>query len=342
MRSMFWLVLVLLVGFPVGSMAQEPSIQEDLLKIRRDPPPEALTQGHSYLTSDESELYLFKPYVTQRGGLYVGIGTDPNYVFAAWSKADVAVLVDFDQNVVDLHQVYAAFFAKAATPAEFVALWEKKNEEAAHAAIDAFDAKRAKRLKRIYKSGRRKVLPRLEWMRDHWPTLGASTFVDDLEQYRFIAKMSKEGRIYSVRGDLTKDKTMKDIGKFAKKHDLKVTTLYLTNAEYYFTFETGDYVANITGLPMEDDSIVLHTFPRSQKEYRYIFETGPHYQAWVKSGKMADLRELIRRRAKKIEGHENLLQITKMPDGTDTAEPTPKAEPKKTSPVTKPAVKAAE
>ncbi len=326
MRLIIWLILVLLVGFPVGSMAQESLLQDDLKKIRRDPPPESLTQGHSYLTSDEAELYLFKPYVTPRGGLYVGIGTDPNYVFAAWSKADVAVLVDFDQNVVDLHQVYAAFFAKAATPAEFLALWEKKNKEAADAAIDAFDAKRAKRLKRIYQAGRRKVLPRLEWMRDEWPKLGAATFASDLEQYKYVAKMSNEGRIYSVRGDLTKDKTMSDLGKFAKKHNLFVTTLYLTNAEYYFTFETGDYVANITGLPMEDDSIVLHTFPRSQKEYRYIFETGPHYQAWLKSGKMADLRELIRRRAKKVEGQEHLLQITKLPDGTDTAAPVAKPE----------------
>lgn len=324
---MRWLAFLFLIclHFPALTLAQEASYADDFQKIRRDPPPEQLTQGHSYLTSDESELYLFKDVVTPRGGLYVGLGTDPNYVFAAWSNAEAAVFMDFDQNVVDLHRVYGAFFLAAKTPAEFLQLWDKTNEAQAHAAIDAFDAKRAKWLKRIYTQGRKKVLARLIWMRDHWPEKGAQTFVSDQTQYDYCVRLWKEGRVYSVRGDLTKDKTMSDIAKFAKRRGLNITTLYLTNAEYYFTFATGDYVKNITGLPMVDDSVVLHTFPRSQKEYRYIYETGPVYQAWVKSGKVADLRELMQRRAKRVEGQEWLFRITKLPNGVDTAAP---AEPK--------------
>ncbi|MEZ4462430.1 MAG: hypothetical protein R3E66_22445 [bacterium] len=320
MRMFGWLVLVCLVGFHAPLMAQETSLADDFKKIRRDPPPESLTQGHSYLTSDEAELYLFKDAVTERGGLYVGLGTDPNYVFAAWSKADVAVLVDFDQNVVDLHAVYGAFFKQAKTPQEFIALWEKTAEESAHAAIDAFDAKRAKRLKRIYKAGRKKVLARLEWMRDTWPGFGASTFANDAAQYTYVAKMWNEGRVHAVRGDLTKDKTMSDIAKFAKRRGLNLTTLYLTNAEYYFPFETEQYPSNIMGLPMPEDSVVLHTFPRSQKEYRYVYQTGPVYQAWIKSKKVEDLRALIRRAAKKVGDQDHLYRITKLPNGKDTAQ----------------------
>lgn len=327
MRAFVIVLLLLLCGTATPAFAQSSPFGEDFHKIRRDPPPEQLTQGHSYLTSDESELYLFKNVVTPRGGLYVGLGTDPNYVFAAWANADAMILMDFDQNVVDLHRVYGAFFRVAKTPAEFLALWDKDNEAAAHTAIEAAEPKRAKWLKRIYAQGRKKVKARLEWMRDTWPPLGAQTFASDQTQYDYCVKMVVEDRVHAVRGDLTKDKTMSDIAKFARKHGLQISTLYLTNAEYYFEFATGDYIKNITGLPMPDDSIVLHTFPRSQKEYRYVYEPGPVYQAWVKSEKVKDLRELIQRRAKKVEGTEWLFTIRKWPNGKDVlpASPQPPA-----------------
>lgn len=319
-----WL-LVCLIGIHSPAWGQGRTLAEDFKKIRRDPPPEQLTQGHSYLTSDEADLYLFKDVVTPRGGLLVGLGTDPNYVFAAWSMADVMVLVDFDQNVVDLHAVYAAFFKQAQTPEEFVGLWAKDAQEQAEAAIDAYDAKRRQRLKRLYRSARKKVLARLEWMRDTWPALGASTFVSDIGQYQFVSKLSRDGKIYAVRGDLTKDKTMRDVGEFARRRNLQITTLYMTNAEYYFPFETGEFVANIAGLPLAEDSVVLHTFPRSQTEYRYIYQAGPVYQAWVKSNKVEDLRALIRRAAKKVDGQDYLYRITKLPNGKDALKSEPKA-----------------
>jgi len=307
MKILLTLLIALLFGaIGTSAFADEPTPTTDpiadLQKIRFDSPPEALTQNRTYYVSDENELHLFRKVITPRKGIYLGLGSDPNYVFGAWAQAEYMILLDFDQNIVDLHRIYGAFFIESANVEAFLTLWTKDGEEAAHAAIEKHHPKRANWLKRIYADARRRVPARLEWMNTAFPENGAPTFLNDPAQYTFIRKMWQEGRIRPVRGDLTKEKAMSDVAAFARKHDLEVRTLYLTNAEYYFPFETGEYVNNITGLPMPDDSVVLHTFPRSQTEYRQIYESGPVYQKYVKSGKYENLRALLRRTKQLEEG----------------------------------------
>lgn len=295
-----WLIILLCLGSATPVLALPPEAIEALEKIPSDPPPEALTQNRSYYASDEHELYLFKEVIKERGGIYMGLGTDPNYVFAAWANAELILIVDFDQNIVDLHKIYGAFFKTADSPETFLNLWKKENQEFAYAAIDAHNTKRAKWLKRVYDAGRKRVYERLVWMKDTYPKHNVTTFLDDPAQYAYIQKMWREGKVRAYRGDLTKDKTLTAIGKFAKKNQLEVRTLYLTNAEYYFPFATGNYVKNITGLPMPEDSVVLHTFPRGNKEYRQLYHSGPAYQKVLKGGKYTDLRDLMMRRAKRV------------------------------------------
>ncbi len=289
----------------------------ELQQVRADPEPEELTQGRHYVTSDEYAHYLFRKVIDDMGGVYIGLGTDQNYFLAGWSKPDVMILYDFDQYIVDLHSVYGVLFKRAKTPVEFLELFSTKMETSVVEDIQkAFpDEKTAKKLTKMYTRHRRQILRRLKFTQKTCQLEGVDTFVDNQKQYDHIAGLWREGRVMAVRGDLTKDKTMADIAAWAKKHKQTVRTVYLSNAEYYFPFETGSYRSNISGLPMDEKSLFVHTFPRSKKFYKYVFETGPTYQAWVTSGKVADLRELIRKASRRVEPQ--FYMMTKMPDGTE-------------------------
>src|SRR5579883_1489971 len=91
--------------------------------VRDDRPPAHIVRGIHYVVSNENRHYLFRDAVRGKGGVFVGVGTDQNYLMAGWARPEVLVLLDFDQVVVDLHRVYRLAFLNAETPAAFMKLW---------------------------------------------------------------------------------------------------------------------------------------------------------------------------------------------------------------------------
>jgi hypothetical protein len=73
------------------------------------------------VTSNESQHYLFMPYIKNLGGAYVGVAAEANYSFIAYSKSRFAFLLDYDVHVVRLHRMIKALVKDAATPKEFIA-----------------------------------------------------------------------------------------------------------------------------------------------------------------------------------------------------------------------------
>ena len=56
-----------------------------------------LVRGHVRgRVGNEDHLDLFRPAVKDKGGLYIGVGTDQNYLLGAWARAEALVLMDFD------------------------------------------------------------------------------------------------------------------------------------------------------------------------------------------------------------------------------------------------------
>ena len=103
--------------------------------LKRDKPPKAITRDTHYWTGNEDNLQLFYPHVKDLGGIYVGVGTDQNYLMAGWAKSEVLVLMDFDQSIVDIHGVYRAIFKAAETPEAFLELWQAKKRKAVLALV---------------------------------------------------------------------------------------------------------------------------------------------------------------------------------------------------------------
>ena len=285
------------LNVPNASKDAASALTDALAAIPSDPRPKAITRDMHYTISNETRHYLFKSPINDIGGIHVGVGAEQNYIFAGWSKPKVMILMDFDQWIVDLHRAYSVMFAKADTPDAFIELWQKKNRKSSRKLIrDAIDNERdGKRISRVFKHSHERVGRHLKKLRKQYQKMEIPIFLTDQEQYTYLRNLWASGQVRSVRGDLTARKTMKGIGEFATKVSLPVRTLYLSNAEYYFSFGHGRYRANVNGLPFDETSKVLHTFPYGGVHYHYIYQTGLNFQAWLKSKRVSSLRTLMKK-----------------------------------------------
>ena len=82
-----------------------------------------------------------------------------------------------------------------------------------------------------------KVKQRLERLRKRHQRLGVASFLTDNDQYRHVRKLWELDRVRPVRGDLTQDKALTDVAAFARAAKLPVRSIYLSNAEDYFSYE---------------------------------------------------------------------------------------------------------
>ena len=281
--------------------------------IRADPLPKKLTQGIHFWVSDEAHHHLFRETLTDKGGVYVGIGTNQNFAMAAWQRPELIVLLDFDQTIIDLHAVYAVIFAHAKTPEEHLALWEKKQAKQVRALItEAMDGDskeettRRDRALRAYKYGRERVRRGLEKMRTRYASLNEPSFMNSQTEYDWIRSMSMAGRIIAIRGDLTGPRTLVDLAGVLESQGRKVTTFYLSNTEQYFRY-TKRFRRNMLGLPLADDAVVLRTRawrvggkPRPGKKkkplyYAYVVQSFADWRTWLELPKARTVLDVMPR-----------------------------------------------
>jgi hypothetical protein len=139
---------------------------------------------------------------------------------------------------------------------------------------------------RAFNQGQADVHHRLQRLQRRHRSRNIPSFVDDQQQYEIVAALFREGRVLSVRGDLTQNRTMQDIAAFARAAAIPVRLLYLSNAEDYFKYQTGSFRDNMLALPYDERGMVLHTKPYDGDYYRYVYQNGLNYQAWLRSGKV--------------------------------------------------------
>lgn len=281
--------------------------------IRQDPRPRALTQHKHYVVSNEVRQYLYHGVVAPMGGVYVGVGAEQNYLFAGWSRPELMLLVDFDQTVAQLHQIYNLLLSRADTPEAFLALWTPASSPAVVGWIQAMPIKpwRRQQLAELFGWSRRLVHRRLGAIKWRYTKERVPTFLTDQRQYDHIATLARNHRIHAFRGDFTGDRTLRDVAAFCRKFNLPVRVLYLSNVESYFPYARKRFRQNIIDLPFAPRSVVLHTLPWSKTRYYYIYQTGPNYQAWLNCCCVDTYKYLVSFAAPM--GHKDRLAILRRP-----------------------------
>lgn len=269
-------------------------------KLPADPPPAEITRGAHYWIGNEDRMDIFADDVKDKGGVHVGVGAEQNWLLVGWSKPQVAVMMDFDQSIVDLQRVYFVAFNKATTKEEFKALWLDKTRQglrdgvkAAYEGVDRQGALAALDVARW------SIERRFQKLETQMAAKGLPWFLVDDAQYKACRDLVVGGRAFAVRGDLTAAKTMQAIGAAANTAGLKVRTLYLSNAEQYFMYKK-QVRANYKALPFDDQSVVLRThgwrslkWAQDGNSYHYGVQSGPSFHAFVDSPLIWDARQIL-------------------------------------------------
>ncbi|HMR07474.1 MAG TPA: hypothetical protein PKA88_16950 [Polyangiaceae bacterium] len=294
-----------------------PDVAEKLATIRFDPPPPATTRSRHYFTSNEHAPELFQKSVNGLGGIVTGVGAEQMYLLAGWARADVLVLTDFDDFIVDLHEVYGTLFLEHDNVDAFLNAWSYRAQKQVQAALEKrFPTHESRWRKwRAFGQGRAEVKKRLEALRARFEKANVASFLTDAEQYRWLRTLWQERRVRAVRGDLTQDRALRDLATYAKQTGLVVRVLYLSNAEDYFTFQTRHYRDNVLGLPFDEKSVVLRTRPYAGSEYEYVVQPGLGFQAFLRADAPSTMCELVRHAVQTAQGAD-LYRLDAAPGAT--------------------------
>ncbi len=213
--------------------------------------------------SNEARLELLTQHARDLGGGYVGVGSDQNFVLAAWAKSEWIWMMDFTRIVVAANKVHLAFLREAATPEDFRKLWLKSHEKQALALIKASyeTAPDYSFLVRAYRQARSFQTQRFAFMDRVTKARGYSIWLTDQAQYQHIRGLAQKRRIRPLGGDLNGTVTLRGIGEAARKMGVPIRIFYPSNAEEYTVFwpYKESFRANLRSLPVDERSVVLRT-----------------------------------------------------------------------------------
>lgn len=248
-----------------------------------------LTNGLHYYASNERDLDLIAPDVRDVGGVLVAVAADPAYILAAWADSQALVLVDLDPAIVELHQIYAAFFAHATGPAEFLRLWTPQGEAQARELLAAQDD--GPSLRARYDEARPQVARRFAELERRFAVRDVAWLLSDPTLYERVAALVRGGRVVALRGDFTRAGVVTAIGEALRAAGLRVGLLYLSNIEQYFLYTPG-FRANIAALPLRGAQ-VLRTLPGRPAGFQYILQRGEQFQAWAAAPAVRSVYRII-------------------------------------------------
>jgi hypothetical protein len=297
--------LLMMVLLPALGLAEPTAVELEPLSVeeraalqavRADPPPAALSRGLHFIISDEKRHDHFRSAIQDAGGVYLGVGTDQNYTLAGWARPELMVLFDFDQLVVDLHQLYRLVFLAAETPEEFRRLWSFREARRLRALVQESFARPQERVGPLQALAhvRATVAKNLDDLEARYRQLEVPFFMSDPAQYAHLRRLFQQGRVLLVRGDLTAGRTLADLAAVLRRQARVVRVLYLSNAEQYFPYDR-QVRANLLGLPYDARSWILRTRPFGF-EYNYLVQRPENLRAWLEDRRTANVRHMAPRK----------------------------------------------
>ena len=287
------MLFAVIVALFILSAADVPSVDVKaslaaFAALPQDPEPKSITRGEHYWIGNEDRLDLFYAGIAGKGGIHMGVGAEQNWLFCGWSLCEQLVLVDSDQAIVDLHHAYIATIAATPTRQAFVDLWFDRSRKAARAAIiTQYSGRQALGALRAVDVARRSIERRFTRLTAQLNERALPSFLTNDAQYAWLHTLAVNGRVFAIRGDLTAKQTLLAVGAAAVRTQRTVRSLYLSNAEQYFSYNKQTR-KNLLSLPMDDQSVVLRThganvlsYAAGGNSYHYGVQTGPSFRAFV-------------------------------------------------------------
>ena len=256
-------------------------------------PDETLFKTH-YLTSNERHHALTFDALHGAGGVFIGIGTDQNFLLIPRLRPTHVVMLDFDQWVADAHTIYRHLFITRETPQAFIDFFSPAQQRAAKRELDTLATSEAERaqLERIYARYREQIYTRLLEQRKRLHLHKAQGYLNHQADYDVLRDLARRGRYAALRGDLTGDASLTGLAAALRSMNLRVGTLSLSNAEQYFDY-TAAFRRNMHALPYTSSALVLRTFRHKGRRYDYYRQSAADFLPWLQSDRARNIRDLI-------------------------------------------------
>lgn len=273
-----------------------------------------------YVAGNEQRLDAFASTIANKGGGYLGVGSDQAYLFIGWARPELAWLVDYDPAVVDMHTVYRAFLRSAETPEAFLALWDASAKEQALAAIRN-EPGSGKRHVRAYGRNRGWILRRLKMVAATMRAHETPSFLTDPEQYAFVRELVLADRVRALVADLKGDGAIQAIGTAARDLGVAIRVLYLSNAEGYWSRYRAKFRRNIAALPFDEQSVVLRTLLiwHVNADYRYNVQPALNYVQWLARPFISTVYDIVHDRPEPTKTELNFFVTEGDPDASPAA-----------------------
>ena len=283
----------------------------------------------SYIKSNESAQWVWRPYIANLGGAYVGLGADQSYSFIAAAKSRWAWIFDYDPQVVRIHTLLHVLIARARTPVELVDAFKARNikrtrqwiregltgDEAERDAVDELYRELRKKLHFHYHKQMqiKRIARGFGWLRTN-------------KNYAYVRKMLAQGRILVVKGNMLNDKVLPAIAERARALNVPVRIYYPSNAAEQWQL-TPQYRANVAGLPMDEHSVVLSTLisesfrrdDESPSYWHYLVHGGRDHQTKIQIESYKNVNQFTQ---EKIDSNLEMLSLIRVPARTETEQST--------------------
>lgn len=283
----------------------------------------AVREDKHYLAGNERTLQAYYPVIKDVGGGYVGVGTDQAYLFMSWARPEIAWLVDYDPAVVEVHELYRLFFEAAATPEEFLALWDKPKREEALAILQAGapDEREFKTLRRWYLGYKGWIYRRLQAVTRTMEKAEIPSYLTDQEHYDFVKQMLAQKRVRPMVVNLLETKGLEGITKASTELGVPIRLLYLSNAEEYWPRYPRSYRQTMSALPFHEHALVLRTLLIWQvnTDYRYNVQPAQNYVLWLAQPYIDDVYDITHDRPKAQAEGINFFETSGSPEESPSA-----------------------
>lgn len=223
-----------------------------------------------YPISNERRLDLFYPFIKNKKGGYIGVGTDQNLILISWAKSDYAYLIDFDWVAVYINKLHLLFISNSNSFEEFKYFWFYKNKQKGQEIIQnkIIDKKEQEKYFYVYKIGLESMPERFSDLEYITKNFNFISYHNNPEDFNYLKKLIEENKIHPVLGDINGNTILKKIGDSSKKICIPIRILYLSNAEEYYRYPKS-FRENISNLFIDEDSLIIRTVTSGALEFGY-------------------------------------------------------------------------
>jgi hypothetical protein len=236
-----------------------------------------------FVHTNECMHQVWKPYVKNIGGAYLGVGTDQNLTLVAWARAEVAFLIDYDPRVVGVNHAHRALLEHSPDIATYVARFDAANRSETETILDTEYASHPER--RAIVAAFRRYRGRIAryYARILRRRATRNHFLHDEDDYRYVHRLAAADRIRVMKGDLLAAASVRGIGRITNEIAIPMRVVYMSNAEEFWSYSTV-FRDNYAGMSMDDKTVILRTrhtdvYGPRLDDFVYVVEDGVDFRS---------------------------------------------------------------